>query len=314
MKTRLLTSLYLAIAIVLAFFSRFLTLYVFDFVVGLLAVMATVEVARVLERSKKYNSIDFVGLYPALLYVGLIFAMYYELAWEYYLVLFIGLFFFFFFVSYLSTIIFKGKTTKEMEKYAVTVKRNRYALGKALNSSFLFVYPTLLFGSLILLNHLQHLSFVTTVLPNNVEILGTFFLLLAVVVTVVTDSMAMLTGMLLKGPKLAPIISPKKTISGAIGGLVGGTASAYVLYLIFNVYDVFANAFGVFDGVWVVLLIGFVSSVACQAGDIFASFLKRRARVKDYGTIFPGHGGVMDRFDGLVFSGTTVLILMLLFI
>lgn len=314
MKTRLLTSLYLVLAIVLAFLSRFFTLYVFDVIIGMLAVVGTVEVARVLERSKKYNSIKLVGLYPTLMYFGLIFAITLELAWQYYLLLFIAIFVLFFAISFASTMFATKTTQKEIKKYKITQTKQNYAFAKALNNSFLFLYPTLLFGSLMLLNHLGELSFVADTLNTNAGTFATFFLLLAVVVTVVTDSMAMITGMLIGGPKLAPIISPKKTISGAVGGVVFGTASAYLLYLVLNTMAVFSNALNILPGVWVIVVIGVVTSVLCQVGDIFASYLKRRARVKDYGTILPGHGGVMDRFDGLIFGATAVLVALLLLI
>ena len=63
---------------------------------------------------------------------------------------------------------------------------------------------------------------------------------------------------------------------------------------------------------WHFLIIGAIMAIVCQIGDIIASALKRSARVKDYGTIFPGHGGVMDRVDGLIFNALTVFICMLI--
>lgn len=106
-----------------------------------------------------------------------------------------------------------------------------------------------------------------------------------------TDILAYFVGRALKGPKLAPKISPGKTWSGAIGGAVSGVVASSVLTL------------GVFSRLtlWTVA-IAFVLSVASQIGDLFESFIKRRFGVKDSGRIIPGHGGVMDRIDGLVFA------------
>lgn len=106
-----------------------------------------------------------------------------------------------------------------------------------------------------------------------------------------TDILAYFVGRAVKGPKLAPRISPGKTWSGAIGG----TLSAIVAGL--------ALAGAVFSDIslWVAG-ISLILSVASQIGDLFESFIKRRFGVKDSSHLIPGHGGVMDRVDGLVFA------------
>lgn len=112
-----------------------------------------------------------------------------------------------------------------------------------------------------------------------------------------TDIFAYFVGRRIGGPKLAPAISPGKTRSGAIGGAVGGVVCGLL---------VLAGA-----GVGALLpfaVIALVLSVASQAGDLFESWVKRRNGVKDSGNLIPGHGGVMDRVDGLV-AGAFVLYL-----
>jgi len=106
-----------------------------------------------------------------------------------------------------------------------------------------------------------------------------------------TDILAYFVGRALKGPKLAPKISPGKTWSGAIGGTISGVVASSLLTL------------GVFSRLsfWTVA-IAFILSVASQIGDLFESFIKRRFGVKDSSRLIPGHGGVMDRVDGLVFA------------
>jgi phosphatidate cytidylyltransferase len=106
-----------------------------------------------------------------------------------------------------------------------------------------------------------------------------------------TDTCAYFTGRKLGGPKLWPSVSPKKTWSGAIGGLVGGAALGLLVLALAGVSLAWQHA---------VLALGF--SVATQAGDLFESALKRRYDVKDAGSIIPGHGGVMDRLDGFIFA------------
>ena len=102
------------------------------------------------------------------------------------------------------------------------------------------------------------------------------------------DTGAYACGRIIGGPKLAPAISPKKTWSGAVGGLVSGVgASAAVLW-----------AYGAAIGPKP-LIVALVAAVATEAGDLLESGLKRWYEVKDSGTLIPGHGGLMDRFDGL---------------
>jgi phosphatidate cytidylyltransferase len=106
-----------------------------------------------------------------------------------------------------------------------------------------------------------------------------------------TDIFAYFVGRAVGGPKLAPPISPGKTWSGAIGGTVAGVIlSSLLTGLVFSRL-----------AVWTVV-IAFVLSIASQVGDLFESFIKRRFGVKDSSRLIPGHGGVMDRVDGLVFA------------
>lgn len=107
-----------------------------------------------------------------------------------------------------------------------------------------------------------------------------------------TDILAYFVGRAIGGPKLAPRISPGKTWSGAIGGTVSGVIAG-------------AGVFASFFPNLGVRLIGLalLLSVAGQIGDLFESFIKRRFGVKDSSKLIPGHGGVMDRVDGLVFAG-----------
>lgn len=113
-----------------------------------------------------------------------------------------------------------------------------------------------------------------------------------------TDVFAYFVGRAVGGPKLAPRISPGKTRSGAVGGAAGGVAAGLL---------VVATA-----GVANLPLLGLVAlllSAVSQAGDLFESWVKRRHGVKDSGSIIPGHGGVMDRVDGLVAAGLALYLI-----
>lgn len=126
--------------------------------------------------------------------------------------------------------------------------------------------------------------------------LGLAALIVLLVVVWATDSFAFFAGRSIGGPKLWPRISPKKTWSGSIGGLIGGVAAGLVA----------ASLFGVplSLGLGLVLV---ALSLASQAGDLFESAVKRRFAKKDSSGIIPGHGGMMDRVDGLVFAGALAL-------
>jgi phosphatidate cytidylyltransferase len=104
-----------------------------------------------------------------------------------------------------------------------------------------------------------------------------------------TDIFAYFVGRSLGGPKLAPSISPGKTQSGALGGTVGGVLAGIAL-----------AAYAGLGNLPLLALVALLLSVVSQVGDLFESWVKRRHGVKDSGNIIPGHGGVMDRVDGLV--------------
>lgn len=116
---------------------------------------------------------------------------------------------------------------------------------------------------------------------------GFELVLWAFIVTWSADIGAFFTGRTFGGPKLAPTISPNKTISGLVGGLVAAT-------LLSGIWAVNRQL----DWAWLVLAPIFAAAAA--AGDLFESWMKRKAGVKDSGRILPGHGGVFDRLDGLV--------------
>ncbi|OFW80810.1 MAG: hypothetical protein A2201_10035 [Alicyclobacillus sp. RIFOXYA1_FULL_53_8] len=121
---------------------------------------------------------------------------------------------------------------------------------------------------------------------------GWAWLLLFLVSIWMTDTAAFFVGSRLKGPKLWPDISPGKTISGAIGGLVGGVIGALLFGLVFLPGH----------SVWQFMSLGFISSIAGQLGDLIESAYKRTAGVKDSGHLLPGHGGILDRIDSLLFA------------
>lgn len=127
-------------------------------------------------------------------------------------------------------------------------------------------------------------------------------ILLLFLISTFSDSGAYLIGSTFKGPKLCPSISPNKTVSGAVGGILGGIlASSIVLcFSTFGILSVPMLSTRTIYNIVHFLIIGAVGSVFVQIGDLIASYFKRQCGVKDFGTILPGHGGIMDRIDGMM--------------
>ncbi|WP_018239622.1 phosphatidate cytidylyltransferase [Ensifer sp. BR816] len=132
------------------------------------------------------------------------------------------------------------------------------------------------------------------------DYLGLIAMLFVFAVVWGTDIFAYFIGRAVGGPKLAPAISPGKTWSGAIGGAVCGVVAGVA---------VFMAHFSLDDAR--IPIVALLLSVASQVGDLFESFVKRRFGVKDSSQLIPGHGGVMDRVDGLIFAAVAALLLVL---
>lgn len=114
------------------------------------------------------------------------------------------------------------------------------------------------------------------------------------------DCFALFTGMAFGKHKLSPQISPKKTVEGSVGGLIAAVIFAVALtYIVQAIYG--ANAVSLRPA-WYYALFGLAAGALSQIGDLAASLVKRDCGVKDFGKIFPGHGGVMDRLDGILFA------------
>jgi len=116
---------------------------------------------------------------------------------------------------------------------------------------------------------------------------GQVVLLSLAAVIAACDSAAYFAGRFFGGPKLLVAVSPNKTLSGSMGGLVAASISCVILADFLNL-----------DSIYGAIGAGVVLGVVAQAGDLLESAVKRRAGVKDSGTIIPGHGGILDRFDG----------------
>lgn len=197
---------------------------------------------------------------------------------------------------------------------------------------FMLIYPGLLMSSLLFLNRAAatgtyiESDLMYQYLENDIWAVlstrGSYLLPLNAIalafvfaVSTFTDTFAYFVGSLFGKHKLSPNISPNKTVEGAIGGVAGGILGSALVYFLFDFFKVFKPQFGLtFDGLglptWQIaltyVLIGILGSVATQIGDLLASLVKRFCGVKDYSKVLGEHGGIMDRFDGIMLNAVLV--------
>lgn len=124
---------------------------------------------------------------------------------------------------------------------------------------------------------------------------GVYLIWFVFIISWITDTMAYFSGMAFGKTKLCPSVSPKKTVEGSIGGIIGSTAACIG-------YGMFLNTYGIINvSIINLAFMGILGSVISQIGDLAASSIKRNVGVKDFGKIMPGHGGMLDRFDSILF-------------
>lgn len=133
---------------------------------------------------------------------------------------------------------------------------------------------------------------------------GTGLVLVPLIAAFCSDTMALFAGMAFGKHKLSPKVSPKKTVEGAIGGLAGGVVGMVIFQIVFQLCT---------DQTLPLLpciLMGLFGAAVGQLGDLSFSLIKREYGIKDYGRLLPGHGGVLDRFDSVIFTAPVVWIIL----
>ncbi len=157
----------------------------------------------------------------------------------------------------------------------------RYSAYQVMNTFFAIIYAPVALSFV----------FLTRQLDNGIYLVWMIF-----ISSWVSDTCAYLAGVLFGKHKLAPKLSPKKSIEGSVGGIVG----AGIIGALFGLYldhVLYADGF-----TYLLAVVGGVGSVISQVGDLAASAIKRNHGIKDYGNLIPGHGGIMDRFDSVIFT------------
>ena len=178
-----------------------------------------------------------------------------------------------------------------MATYVLTFPR--YHADQIIDSIFSFVYCPLMLSFV----------FLSRCLPHGIFIYAMIFLC-----SWICDTGAYFTGRAFGRHKLAPILSPKKTIEGSVGGVVFSVVSCILEAVLMHILHPEEML------IWQFALIGLFGSIFSQIGDLAASAIKRNHNIKDYGTLIPGHGGIMDRFDSVIFVSPLIFFLGLLFV
>ncbi|MDR0462592.1 MAG: phosphatidate cytidylyltransferase [Christensenellaceae bacterium] len=340
---RICTGAALIACLAAAFALRLLTVWTFDVLIVFLSLVAVWEIHKAktvpqpLDKNKKEKqqtrvistalgalSVYYLYAYIATAYTMFIIGVATEFAvWLHVVMQFVVLFIFF---AYTVVMAYADKT---IVKECRLKKESLW--GTALRSGWEFIkiiiYPFFMLSTMILINHIGDF---TTVVPfigaDSVPVpeLSTFGLLLVFMVTCLTDTFAYTVGMAMRGPALLPkkfqYISPKKTISGGIGGLFGGMTGALLTLMIVvregTPLQVFlTDKIGESTAVQLAFIaIGLVGAIISTIGDLYASFIKRRVGIKDYGNYLPGHGGAMDRLDGISFNSVFICLVLVILV
>lgn len=274
MKVRILTAAAMAIVgIPILIFSKYI---VFPIVLALLCLIGVYEMLRVLGINKDY----FVSV-PA-----------------YLMSLAAPILAYFFSGEKIVTVVFLTAVAAALFVYLIYLyfvavfKRGSLKYSQISEAFSAVLYIVMSFTSISVLRYIEN---------------GIWCLVIILVAAWGSDIFAYFTGMLIGKHKLIPEISPKKTIEGSIGGVVFAT-------LLMLLYGFIVTKATSLNANYIVLIIsGAVLSAASQVGDLIASLIKREHGVKDYGKIFPGHGGVMDRFDSVLSISTILMVICIIF-
>ncbi len=313
MKTRLISATIFMVVLVLAFVLKaFVSNYFFDVLILAVACIASSEASKIFSKMGKYNNKLLASIFPIFLMGAMLLCINadMEIGVLYTLIISVAVMVAFFIITFAIPLINYKNTTNEIKTRNLdNPSVLKYSLVKALNTSVCFIYPAFMIMFLTLINHFEDMSASFAGLSGFNGSISLFVLVFAFLIPIITDTFAYLMGGLIGGKKLAPKISPNKTISGAVGGLAWCVLLSVAVFFIFNsvpsMATILANA-GI--SVWKVAIIAAVGSIAGQFGDLVESYLKRNAGVKDSGNIMPGHGGLLDRFDSHLFVAPIIFI------
>ena len=257
-KERFMSAIVLVILLVVFLLAGKLPLLLALLLLSLIAFVEMTKACKVHEDDKKVNALELVGMLGICIYYIVVFA---------------------FGVSTYLMLTMIITISLMMMVYVFTFPR--FHANQVMAAIFAFVYAPVMLSFLYLTRTLEH---------------GAFLVWLTFIGSWICDTSAYLVGRKIGKHKLAPVLSPKKSIEGAVGG-VAGAALVAVLYAGILVKT---GQVGM-EAMWMYPVICTICSLFSQVGDLAASGIKRNHALKDYGKLIPGHGGIMDRFDSVIF-------------
>ena len=287
MKKRAISSIFIMLAIVLAVASKFLIAEIFDIFIGVIGMVGALEMCNILEKRNIKVSRLLSSMFIIVLYFAIILAI--NTNAQIYMAL----------IYMLTAFVLYAAVIFVYELIMAKENRVGQALNIMLNSIKVLIYPAVLLSVFFIINHMEAF----TTLNIDTPYLSLILIVFIWGIALLSDTFAYMVGSTLRGPKLCPKISPNKSWSGAIGGVLGGVLMGVITYLLIKNIDCLNI---ILTGtkinlVWLMIL-GGIGSAVSQVGDIFESYLKRKAGVKDSGNFMPGHGGMLDRVDALMFA------------
>ena len=282
LKKRTITAIILTIVILpIAFFGGI----ALDIFLGLLTIGAAFELERMFKKENKwsfYNIADII--LSALVYTSLLIILSLQIydTFKYVMVVIISVFLI------------------EGFMMIFTKDSNVETLGNSLITLF---YPSIGFMAMAVIRNY----------PTDLYRDGLFILLYGILVCIMTDMFAYFFGKAFGKHKLSPI-SPKKSLEGSISGTVFAVVFGTLFAVLTGVSKFIFGDISIFLQILFTALLSLALSIIDEIGDLFASKLKRHYGIKDYSNIFPGHGGILDRFDSYIFVSVTLLIYLLILI
>lgn len=170
----------------------------------------------------------------------------------------------------------------------------KYTANQVMATYFSLIYAPVMLSFIFLTRQLEY---------------GVYLVWMIFISSWISDTCAYLVGVLVGKHKLVPQLSPKKTIEGSLGGILGSAVVGALFGFFLLDKKLGGHQFGI-----MLFVIGAIGSVISQIGDLAASAIKRNHDIKDYGKLIPGHGGIMDRFDSVIFTAPMIYFLIIIFL
>lgn len=268
-KARLLSSIVLVIVIASVLIAGGPILFLFALLIALKAFFEMTRATKVRGEGKKVCLLEICGALGVLGYYGVL----YFANTETYVMLTITL--------TIVAILFV---------YVFTFPK--YHANQVMAAIFSFIYAPIMLAYLYLTRNLEN---------------GIYIVWLIFISSWICDTCAYLVGMAIGRHKMAPVLSPKKSVEGGIGGIAGAALVGLIYAFILQ-----KTGMDVDGMLWVFPVISAIGAMISQVGDLAASAIKRNFGIKDYGKLIPGHGGIMDRFDSVIFTAPMIYYLVVL--